>query len=226
MTQPDPTPWSLAHVEDHPWLRALGGRRGLVDGAVAPIVFVAVNAVLGLTTYAPQALTWAIAASTTTALGMLLVRSRRGESMGGGLRGLAGLAVAIGFAAWTGQARDFFLPGIYVDAAYAMAFAGSAFVGRPLVGYVYASLFRMGRTWRSHRRLRRTLTAATHGWAAVCGLRTLVQVLLYRADQPELLAVAKLLLGWPLTVTALLLTLAAARWARKGDCDGLAPGSR
>ena len=216
MTQPDPTPWSLAHVEDHPWLRALGGRRGLVDGAVAPIVFVAANAVLGLTAYAPQALTWA----------MLLVRSRRGESMGGGLRGLAGLAVAIGFAAWTGQARDFFLPGIYVDAAYAMAFAGSAFVGRPLVGYVYASLFRMGRTWRSHRRLRRTLTAATHGWAAVCGLRTLVQVLLYRADQPELLAVAKLLLGWPLTVTALLLTLAAARWARKGDCDGLAPGSR
>ncbi len=224
MTQHDPSPWSLAQAEDHPWLRALGGRRGLVDGAVAPIVFVAVNAVLGLTSHAPRALTWAIVASTTTALSMLLVRSRRGESLGGGLRGLAGLAVAIAFAAWTGQARDFFLPGIYVDAAYAVTFAGSALVGRPLVGYVYASLFRLGPTWRSHARLRRTLTAATHGWAAVFGVRTVVQVLLYRADQPELLAIAKLLLGWPLTVMALVVTLAAARWARMGDCDGSAPG--
>lgn len=229
MTAFDTASWSLTdQVEHHPWLRALGGRRGLVDGAAAPVVLVAVNAVLGLTAHAAHALAWAIAASTTTALGIVLVRARRGEPLGGGLRGLAGLAVAIGFAAWTGQARDFFLPGIYVDGAYGVAFAASALVGRPLVGHVYASLFRLGRTWRSHRALRRTLTAATYGWASVFGTRTVVQVFLYRADQPELLALAKLLLGWPLTALALLLTLAAARWARArpGDCGHPDRGSR
>jgi hypothetical protein len=229
LTTTDSTSWSLAdQVEDHPWLRALGGRRGLVDGAAAPIVFVAVNAVLGLTAQAVHALAWAVAASATTALGIVLVRVRRGEPLGGGLRGLVGLAVAIGFAAWTGQARDFFLPGIYVDGAYGVAFAASALLGRPIVGYVYASLFRLGRTWRSHRALRRTLAAATYGWALVFGTRTVVQAFLYRADQPELLALAKLLLGWPLTVLALLVTLAAARWARTrpGHCGLPDQGSR
>jgi hypothetical protein len=228
MTQhPRHATWSLAaEAEDHPWLRALGGRRGLVDGAVPPVAFVAVNAVTGLTGQAPHALAWASATSITLALAIVLVRARRGESLGGGLRGLAGLAVAIGFAAWTGQARDFFLPGIYVDAAYGAAFAASALIGRPVVGYVYASLFRLGRTWRSQRRLRRALTVATYAWASAFGLRASVQALLYRADEPELLALAKLVLGWPLTAAALVLTLAAASRARKGHCGHPAPASR
>jgi hypothetical protein len=219
--------WSFpAEVEDHPWLRALGGRRGLVDGAVPPVAFVAVNAVTRLTAQAPQALAWAGATSFTLALAIVLVRARRGESLGGGLRGMAGLAVAIGFAAWTGQARDFFLPGIYVDAAYGAAFAASALVGRPVVGHVYASLFRLGRTWRSQARLRRTLTIATYAWASVFGVRASAQALLYQADEPELLALVKLALGWPLTAAALVLTLAAASRARRGHCGQPVPGSR
>jgi hypothetical protein len=219
--------WSLApEADDHPWLRALGGRRGLVDGALPPVTFVAVNAVIGLTHQAPHALAWAIATSVTLALVVVLVRARRGESLGGGLRGLAGLAVAIGFAAWTGHARDFFLPGIYVDAVYSAAFAGSAVIGRPVVGYAYASVFRLGRTWRSEIRLRRALTIATYAWASVFGLRASAQALLYRADEPELLALAKLALGWPLTAAAVVLTLAVARRVRGGDCGHPAPASR
>jgi hypothetical protein len=59
--------------------------------------------------------------------------------------------------------------------------------------------------------------AATYGWSLVFMTRTAVQAVLYRADQPELLALAKLALGWPLTAAAIAATLAAVRWSRS-DC--------
>lgn len=207
----------LDTLEQHPWLVALGGRRGLVDGALPPIVFVAGNAIAGMGGVA-HALHVAVAAAVVTSLLVLAHRSRRGESVKGGLRGLAGLAVAVAFAAWTGQARDFFLPGIYVDAAYAVAFAASAVVGRPAVGHLYAAIFRAGPSWRRDRRLRRVLVVATYGWSLVFVVRTAVQAALYRADQPELLALAKVVLGWPLTAVAIAATLAAVRWAGS-DCE-------
>lgn len=207
----------LHTLDQHPWLVALGGRRGLVDGAVPPIVFVAVNTIAGMAGLA-SALYVAAAAAAATALAWLAYRSRRGESLKGGARGLVGLALAVAFAAWTGQARDFFLPGIYVDAAYGAAFAASAVIGRPLVGYLYAALFRPGPSWRKDHRLRRVLVVATYGWSLVFVVRTAVQAALYRADQPELLALAKVVLGWPLTAVAVAATLAAVRWAGS-DCE-------
>ncbi len=120
------------------------------------------------------------------------------------------MAVAL----WTGHARDFFLPGMYVDAVYAVALAGSALVRHPAVGHAYAVLFRVGRRWRDDRGPRRVMAVATWGWALVSTLRVAVQLLLYRLDEPELLALAKLVLGWPLTAVAVVLTLRAARQVR------------
>ena len=178
-------------------------------------MFVAVNALAGLATGPSarvQPLWWAVGAAAGTATVLIVVRLVRGETVRAALRGIAGLAVAAGVAAWTGQARDFFLPGIYVDAAYAVGLAGSVLVGRPLVGYLYVALFRRHRDWRAHRRLRLLFTVATLGWAGVYGLRVAATSYLYRTDEPDAsLALAKLLLGWPLTALAVVLTLAALR---------------
>ena len=134
--------------------------------------------------------------------------------------------MAVAFAAWTGEARDYFLPGIWVDAAYAVGFAASAVVGHPLVGVLYGMLNRTGRTWRDMAVLRRVLTVATWGWTLVFAARAGVQALFYLADQPELLGLSKLLLGWPLTVAAVVLTLGAARKARAGHCSTAEPRAR
>lgn len=191
--------------------KLIGGRRGIIDGALPPIVFVATNAVAGLVMDRSTSLT--VSASTAVGLAAVLVLLRlvQRESLKQAAQGLAGLAVAVGFALWSGEARDFFLPGMYVDAVYGIAFAASALVGRPLVGVIYGLLFQTGSAWRHNPRLLRIFTNATLGWSAVYGLRTGVQLFLYDADRPELLALAKLLLGWPLTVTVVGLTLAAVR---------------
>jgi hypothetical protein len=191
--------------------RLIGGRRGIIDGALPPIVFVVTNALSGLVTDRSTSLTVAASASAGLAAVLVLVRLVRRESLKQAAQGLAGLAVAVGFAVWSGEARGFFLPGMYIDAVYGVAFSVSALVGRPLVGVIYGLLFQTGSTWRDNPRLRRIFTVSTLAWSAVYGLRTGVQTLLYGADRPELLALAKLLLGWPLTVAVVALTLAAVR---------------
>lgn len=195
-------------------LDRLGGRRGLVDGAAPPLVFVAANAVSGLAGLGDRAVLVAAGAAAVTAAGLGTLRVLEGRTVAGVLRGLAGLVVAVAVALWTGRARDFFLPGMYVDAFYAVALAASVLVGHPAVGHAYALLFRLDRSWRADRGLRRVMAAATWGWALVYAVRTAVQLVLYRLDETELLALAKLALGWPLTAVAVVLTLRAARRVR------------
>ena len=135
------------------------------------------------------------------------------------------LAASAGLALWTGRARDFFLPGIYVDAAYAVGLATSSLVGYPIVGYAYGLLFQAGNAWRHDASLRRALTIATWGWSATYAVRAGAQVVSYRADEPGLLALTKLTLGWPLTVVAVVLTLRAVRSMRDSrDSASTEPG--
>ena len=105
------------------------------------------------------------------------------------------------------------MPGIYIDAAYALALASSVVVGHPLIGHGYAVLFGRDDTWRRDRRLRRVFAVTTLGWSAISAVRAAVQAGLYRADLTELLALAKLALGWPLTALAVVVTVAAVRRA-------------
>jgi hypothetical protein len=165
--------------------------------------------------------TAAIGAAATTGLAIVALRLARREPLRQALGGLAGLTVAVLFAATSGEARGFFLPGIFVDAGYGLVFAGSALAGYPLVGTIYGWLYQR-RDWRDDGRLRRLFVFATFGWSGVFAVRAGVQALLYREDLPGLLAVGKLLLGWPLTIAAVALTLATVRRASRHG--SLAPG--
>ena len=195
---------------------ALGGLRGVVDGGLPPLLFAVVNAVVGANTTRSVALGSAIAAAATTGSVIVVARLIRREPLRQALGGLAGLAVAIAFALQAGEARGFFLPGIYVDAAYAIAFLGSALIGRPVIGIVHGVLSGRRGQWREDASLRRTLTWATFGWSLVFAVRAGGQAYLYLDDQPTLLAAGKLALGWPLTALAVFLTFAAiARSSRR-----------
>lgn len=190
-------------------LARLGGWQGVVDGAVPPLLFVVANTTGGLLGYDEQAPLIAATTAGSSALALGVTRLASGQSLAGVLRGLVGLLLAVGFALWTGRARDFFFPGMVVDGIYAAALTVSVLLGRPAVGYAYAALFG-ARAWRRDRRLQRVFAIATLGWALVYGLRFSVQWLFYGNDQPEFLALAKMVLGWPVTAAAAILTVRAA----------------
>jgi hypothetical protein len=142
---------------------------------------------------------------------IVALRLRRKETVQQAISGFLGLGIAVFFAARSGQARDFFKPGIYINAAYGTVFLASVLVRRPVVGFVYSAIDGLGSTWHTERRLLRVFSAATLGWVLVFALRAVVQTLFYNANRPDLLAASRLLLGWPLTIGATALTVAFVR---------------
>jgi hypothetical protein len=190
---------------------SLGGKRGLLDSGLPAVVFVGVNAVVDAFAARSTALHVAIAAAVACGLGVIVLRLARKETVQQAVSGFLGLAIAVFFAARSGQARDFFKPGIYINAAYAAVFLGSVLVRRPLVGAIYSAVDGLGSAWREDRRLLRVFSVATVGWALVFALRAVVQTAFYNANRPDLLAVSRLLLGWPLTIAAVAGTIAFVR---------------
>jgi intracellular septation protein A len=202
-------------------VEALGGKRGLIDSGLPAVVFVFVNAVVTALVSRETGLRAAIASAVLTGVAVVALRLVRKEPLQQALSGFFALAIAVFFAARSGEARDFFLPGIIINAVYALVFLGSVVVGRPLVGVIYAAVEGLPARWREDRRLRRAFGVATAGWSLVFLSRGVVQTVFYQLDRPGLLATSKLLMGWPLTIVAVAATLAYVKRARRTTGQGV-----
>ena len=200
-------------------VEALGGKRGLIDSGLPAIVFVLVNSVVQAFDDRSTALNAAIVASIVSGVAIVVLRLVRKETLQQAISGFLGLAIAVYFARRSGEARGFFLPGIFINIAYGLVFLGSAVLGRPVVGYVYGALEGLDARWRADARLRRTFAVASVGWSLVFASRAVVQAVLYAMDRPGLLAASKLLMGWPLTIGAVALTMAYVKRRRTVDVD-------
>ena len=189
----------------------VGGRRGVIDMSAAGVTLVIVD------TFAPLA--WAIVAALGAAAVVTLVRAVRREPLRQAAMGLLGLAGAAGLAAVTGDAKTYFLPGILLNAGYAVVALASIAVGRPLLGYVIALLDRGYSHWKEDRDLRRAATIATAMWAAVFTVRACVQGYLYAHGEVHWLAPARLGLGLPLWFLAVAGTLLVLEGRRREPDD-------
>ena len=202
-------------------VEALGGKRGLVDSGLPAVVFVFVNSIAQALTDREPALRAALVAAVLSGVAIVVLRLVRKEPLQQAVSGFLGLGLAVFFAARSGEARGFFLPGIWINVAYGAVFLVSAVVAHPIVGYVYAAVDGSGGSWRSDPRLRRVFALASFGWALVFASRAAVQGTLYVMDRPGLLAAARLIMGWPLTIAAVALTMAGVKRAR-ARVDGTA----
>ena len=177
----------------------LGGRRGVIDATTPGIVLVICD------TFAP--LPWAIGASIVAALVIAVLRRVRGEPLRQAGMGVGGLALAAALAAFTGDAKNYFLPGILLNAAYAVGSIISIVIGRPALAYIAALLDRGYAHWREDRDLYRAAVITTAMWAALFSLRAIVQGYLYVHDNVNWLAPVKLGMGLPLFVVGIAVTL-------------------
>ena len=121
-----------------------------------------------------------------------VVRKVRGEPLQQVLAGLIGVGIAAFLAARTGRAEDFFLPGILINIVYALGFAGSALIRRPLVGYAAGAVTVISPRGGTIIGLGSAATAATWLWAGMFFVWVLVQVPLYLAGLVGALGVTKL----------------------------------
>jgi hypothetical protein len=179
---------------------AIGGPLGMAETSLPAVAFVIAYTASGSDTN-----TAAIVA-VGLALILSLARIVKRESPMYALSGLVGVAFAAFVATRSGRAENFFLPGLFANAAYAAAFLISIAVRRPLVGIIVASLDGENNEWRDDRARVRAFVRATWLWAGLFGLRLLVQLPLYLAGAVVALGVAKTAMGLPLFGLGLWLT--------------------
>lgn len=176
--------------------RAIGGWRGIIDSGLPTIVFVTAYVVTG------QHLGQSLTAAVISGILIAVWRAVRRESLTQIGAGFAGLLVSAAFAKYTGNAGDFYLPGLLTNLAYGTVFLVSILVRWPLLGVVLGFLTGQGTAWRSHPLQRRALAAASWIWVALFLGRLLVQVPLYLADAVTALGIVKVVMGWPLFLAA------------------------
>lgn len=186
-------------------LEQLGGFGGLIYSTLPVLVFVPVNTLFGLTA--------AIWAALGVAAAILVWRLVRREPIQPAVSGFVGVGICALIAWRVGEAKGFFLFGIYTSLIYGAAFLISIFVRRPLVGVVWGVLNGHGGDWRADPRVVRLYDVATVAWVLVFGARYLVQNHLYDTDSTGWLAAARIAMGWPLTAVALVVTVWAVRRA-------------
>jgi hypothetical protein len=181
--------------------KALGGRRGILEGAVPTVGFT----VAWITSHD---LKLSLGLSVALAVGLLVARLLQRSSIQFVVNSLVGIAIAAVFALRSGRAEDAFLPGLIYNAAYAVVLVATVLIRWPLIGFLLGSVTGDPTGWHRDRAIVRLCSRLTLVLAAPCVLRVIVQYPLWASHQAGWLGVAKLAMGWPLQVAA----LAAMAW--------------
>jgi hypothetical protein len=122
----------------------------------------------------------------------------RRESVQQTVYGLVGVGLGALLAARSGNAADFYLPGLLISAGYGLVYLISILVGWPILGVVLGPLLGEGMSWRQDPARRRAYTRASWLWVLMFGLRLAVQIPLYLSGAAIALGVARIAMGWPL----------------------------
>jgi len=174
------------------------GERTVGDSFLAPVAFVAVNAVSSL---GPAA-----AAALAVGGGVAAWRVRKGQQVSYALGGIAAIGFAAFLALLSGRAESFFLPGIAGAAAMAVVAVVSMVVRRPLAAWSSWAQRRWPLEWYWRHDVRPAYTTVTAAWAAYFAARAGIQWVLYVAERPEALAFAKVATSWPTIIPLLIVT--------------------
>jgi Protein of unknown function (DUF3159) len=193
----------------------LGGVRGLIESSIPVLAFVLLNVVLGssgLELAKRTALAWAIAGAVGTAVLIGVFRLARKQPVRHAVNGIFGIAVGAILAWRTGDAKNFYLPGILITLAQVAVFLVSVVARRPIIGYVWGVLANGGKhDWLDQPRLFRTFQWLTLVWAGSLFVRAGVQGWLWLRDDATAIGVVRILVSWPIYAATFAFTVWAVR---------------
>ncbi len=180
-------------------LTAIGGPLGIAEAVLPAFSF---SVVFAFTQQALPAVIVAVGISVCFILYRLVQRKALTQAIIG--------LVAVGFAAFLalrdgGSAADYFVPGFITNASYGSVMLLSVLVGHPIMGYIGQLLFGL-KDWRKDKSLKRKFTTVTLIWVGFFSLRLAVQLPLYFANEVELLAASRAIMGAPAYAGLLALT--------------------
>lgn len=170
---------------------AMGGKRGLLDSGLPSLLFLVVFTA-----------TKDVQQSGIFALGLSLIftalRLARKETIQHAISGVIGVAICAWFSSRTGKAEDFYLPGLWTNLGYGIAYMISNLVRWPVIGLMIGPIVGENFTWRKDPARLRMYTKATWLWVGLFAVRLIVQYPLYQSGNVALLGTARLIMGYPL----------------------------
>lgn len=202
---------------------ALGGWYGSLETALPTVAFVVAWLVL------KEVRTAVIAAAA-----LLVVLAVIRQLVGGSWRFLGSAVFATALAAFfalrSGQAQDAFLPGILMSGAYGVGALVSILTRWPLVGFIVAigdpDYAERPTAWRRDEGLVRVCARLTWVLVALFAIRLAIMLPLYLAGEVGWLGVAKIGLGWPAYLLAIVLMGMMLATGHTPQSEEELPGSR
>ncbi|MEY3181348.1 MAG: hypothetical protein RL583_508 [Actinomycetota bacterium] len=176
-------------------LKALGGKKGLIDSGLPAVVFL-------VTFNVRNDLRVAIWAALTLSICLAIFRLAKKETIQHSISGILGVLICAYFANRSGNASDFYIPKLLTNLAYGTAYLVANLVGWPLMGIVLGPLLGENFEWRKNPQRKKVYIRASWIWVAMFFSRIAVQYPIYRSGNVNLLGTVNLAMGYPLFFAA------------------------
>ncbi|WP_410170103.1 DUF3159 domain-containing protein [Actinacidiphila bryophytorum] len=181
-------------------LDAFGGILGMVETTVPGLVFVVIYTV-----------NHDIKSSALAALALSVVlgiaRLARKDTLKHAFSGVFGIAFGALFAMMSGNAKNFYLPGMLYTLGLGVAYVVSALAGFPLLGLILGPVFKENLSWRTRNPGRlRAYTKASWAWGLILLAKSAILFPLYWWGNATQLGWVKVALGIPPFLLSVYLT--------------------
>lgn len=142
-------------------LEAFGGLRGMVETVLPGLLFVTIYTI-------DQSLKVSAIAALAVSLVLVAVRLVRRATVKHAFSGVFGVAFGVVFAMITGNAKDFYLPGLLYTLGLALAYIVTTLAGVPLIGLILGPIFKENLSWRTRNPGRKSAyTKSSWAWGLI-----------------------------------------------------------
>jgi len=173
-------------------LSALGGKRGLIDSGLPSLIFLIVF------NLADHQINPAIYSALALSAILTLFRLIKRETLQHAFSGFIGVVICAYISRKSGNAADFYLPGLWINIGYGTLYAITNLIKWPILGVMLGPILGENLLWRKDpKRLKAYITAGWI-WVALFVSRLLIQYPLYKSGNINALGTARLLMGYPL----------------------------
>ncbi|MGW1722169.1 DUF3159 domain-containing protein [Streptomyces sp. NPDC002306] len=140
---------------------AFGGVRGMVETVLPGLLFVTIFTI-------NKDLHWSAIAALAVSVVLVVVRLVMKDTVKHAFSGVFGVAFGVVFAMMTGNAKDFYLPGMLYTLGLALAYIISTLCGVPLIGLILGPVFKENLSWRTRNPGRKKAYAkASWAWGLI-----------------------------------------------------------
>lgn len=140
---------------------AFGGMRGMIETVLPGLLFVTIYTI-------NKDLHLSAIAALAVSLVLVVVRLVMRDTVKHAFSGVFGVAFGVVFAMMTGNAKDFYLPGMLYTLGLGLAYIITTLCGVPLIGLILGPVFKENLSWRKRNPGRKKAYAkASYAWGLI-----------------------------------------------------------